>query len=163
MGEIINYYTDGAATMKQVNGIYERGAGGSAIAIANGEKIIFAMSQGFDQATNNYCELYAIKMALEHFSNHYNTEEDIANIYSDSAYCINMLKEGGWIYSWERNGWTRGKKHEKIENLELIQEIYSYLKKFNITFCKVKGHSNNVVNDYVDKLAVEAKIEHLKK
>ena len=57
----------------------------------------------------------------------------------------------------EKNGWTRGKKHEPIENLEIIQKIYKYLLNDNITFVKIKGHSGNVGNELVDKLAVAAK------
>ena len=56
-----------------------------------------------------------------------------------------------------RNGWTRGKKHEPIENLEVIQKIYKYLLNDDVTFVKIKGHSGNVGNELVDKLAVAAK------
>ena len=113
----------------------------------------------FENTTNNYCELYAILMALKYFKKE--QSKDILKIYSDSTYCVNMLKSGGWIYSWAKNGWTRGKKHEPIENLEIIKEIYSYLEKSkNIDFIKVKGHSGDKDwNNYVDKLAVKAKME----
>lgn len=67
-----------------------------------------------------------------------------------------MLKENGWIYSWEKNGWTRGKKHEPIENLPIIKKIWELLDD-DVTFIKVKGHSGNLYNELVDKMAVEAK------
>lgn len=152
-------FTDGAATMKCINGEYQRENGGAAMAVIQDEKVIYEETKYFENTTNNYCELYAILMALKYFKKE--QSKDILKIYSDSAYCVNMLKSGGWIYSWAKNGWTRGKKHEPIENLEIIKEIYSYLEKSkNIDFIKVKGHSGEKDwNDYVDKLAVKAKME----
>ena len=64
-------------------------------------------------------------MALQYCHENYSGRP--IEIRSDSAYCVNMLKPGGWVYGWEKNGWTRGKKHEPIENLEIIQKIYKYL------------------------------------
>ena len=152
-------YSDGAATMKCVNGEYQRENGGAAMAVIQDEKVIYEETKHFENTTNNYCELYAILMALKYFKKE--QSKDILKIYSDSTYCVNMLKSGGWIYSWAKNGWTRGKKHEPIENLEIIKEIYSYLEKSkNIDFIKVKGHSGEKDwNNYVDKLAVKAKME----
>ena len=151
-------FTDGAASMNLVNEEYQRGNGGSAMAIINDkEEIEYSTSKHFDNTTNNYCELYAILMALSYCSVNY-SNDNIFEINSDSAYCVNMLKENGWIYSWAKNGWTRGKKREPIENLELIKQIWSYMQELNIKFVKVKGHSGNKDwNDYVDKLAVAAK------
>ena len=145
--------------MKCINGEYQRENGGAAMAVIQDEKVIYEETKHFENTTNNYCELYAILMALKYFKKE--QSKDILKIYSDSAYCVNMLKQGGWIYGWERNGWTRGKKHEPIENLEIIKEIYSYLEKSkNIDFIKVKGHSGDKDwNNYVDKLAVKAKME----
>ena len=157
---MIKIYTDGAASMNFVNGEYQRGNGGSAMAIINDkEEIEYSASKRFDNTTNNYCELYAILMALSYCSINY-SNDNIFEINSDSVYCVNMLKENGWIYSWAKNGWTRGKKREPIENLELIKQIWSYMQELNIKFVKVKGHSGNKDwNDYVDKLAVKAKME----
>ena len=150
-------FTDGAATMTKVNGEYTRGSGGSAFAVVSEDlnEVYHSDSQHFDNTTNNHCELYAILMALKYC--HENYSDHPVEIRSDSAYCVNMLKPGGWVYGWEKNGWTRGKKHEPIENLEVIQEIYKYLLNDNITFVKIKGHSGNVGNELVDKLAVAAK------
>lgn len=150
------YYTDGAATMNIKDNQYIRGNGGAAMAIVKDNKVIFSQNIGFKQVTNNYCELYAIYMALQHFSSHFNND-DTMELYSDSAYCINMLKENGWIYSWAKNNWTRGKQHKPIENLEIIQKIWNHITKLNVSFKKVKGHNGNYFNEFVDKLAVEAK------
>lgn len=156
--EKIVIYTDGAASMKCVNGEYTRCNGGAAMAVINEQgEIEYSSSKHFENTTNNFCELSAILMALSYCSVNY--PQHTIEIYSDSAYCVNMLKPDGWIYSWEKNGWTRGKKHEPIENLEIIKKIWQYLNS-NINFIKVKGHSGNKDwNDYVDKLAVKAKEE----
>ena len=152
---MIKIYSDGAATMKCINGEYQRENGGAAMAVIQDEKVIYEETKHFENTTNNYCELYAILMALKYFKKE--QSKDILKIYSDSAYCVNMLKPGGWIYGWERNGWTRGKKHEHIENLEIIKEIYRYLEKSkNIEFIKVKGHSGVEGNEEADRLAKKA-------
>ena len=54
------------------------------------------------------------------------------------------------MFSWIKNDWKRHKNQE-IKNLEIIKKIYDlhYLAKVE----KVKGHSNNYWNNYVDKLA----------
>ena len=150
-------FTDGAATMTKVNEEYVRGAGGSAFAVVSEDlnEVYHSDSQHFDNTTNNHCELYAILMALQYCHENYSGRP--IEIRSDSAYCVNMLKSSGWVYGWEKNGWTRGKKHEPIENLEIIQEIYRYLLNDDVTFVKIKGHSGNVGNELVDKLAVAAK------
>ena len=91
-------FTDGAASMNLVNGEYQRGNGGSAMAIINDkEEIEYSASKHFNNTTNNYCELYAILMALNYCSVNY-SNDNIFEINSDSAYCVNMLKENGWIY-----------------------------------------------------------------
>ena len=156
---MLKFYTDGASTMKKINNEWIRCNGGAAMVCINDEnKIIAEYKRGFKNTTNNYCELHAIYLALSYWNNNYPNEE--IEIYSDSAYCVNMLKENGWIYSWAKNGWTRGKKREPIENLELIKQIWNYMQELNIKFVKVKGHSGNKDwNDYVDKLAVKAKME----
>ena len=150
-------FTDGAATMTKVNGEYVRGAGGSAFAVVSEDlnEVYHSDSQHFDNTTNNHCELYAILMALKYCHENYSGRP--IEVHSDSAYCVNMLKPDGWVYGWEKNGWTRGKKHEPIENLEIIQKIYRYLLNDDVTFVKIKGHSGNVGNELVDKLAVAAK------
>jgi ribonuclease HI len=152
---MLKFYTDGASTMKKINNEWIRCNGGAAMVCINDEnKIIAEYKRGFKSTTNNYCELHAIYLALSYWNNNYPNEE--IEIYSDSAYCVNMLKENGWIYSWEKNGWTRGKKHEPIENLPIIKKIWELLDD-DVTFIKVKGHSGNLYNELVDKMAVEAR------
>lgn len=153
----MNIYSDGAATIRKVNGEYVRENGGWAFAVEeNGEAVYIEKGQLLN-TTNNECELTAIKNAIDYFNN--NCDGDLI-IFSDSAYSINCVTQ--WAKNWEKNGWTRGKKHEKIENLELIKYIYEKIKELednfhSVTFIKVAGHSGNKINEIVDRAAVAAK------
>ena len=154
---VIKCWTDGAATMKKnEDGEYLRSSGGSsAIFVGEDNKEILTLQKGFEIATNNYCELYAISMAIGTFLCEFNDDDKLI-ICSDSAYCVNMLKAGGWVYGWKKNGWVRG-KNKPIENLEIIKEIYCNLND-RISFEKVKGHTGkDDWNNKADILAVEAK------
>lgn len=153
----IDVYTDGACTLNNDNGVYSKGPGGWAYCFEDtvppcNDKELFYGSYGLKETTNNECELLAIlKGILAAKDRGYNN----INVFSDSAYCINIFTQ--WAAGWERNGWTRGKKKEEIKNLELIKEIWDLVKQGGISFIKVKGHSGNPANEFVDKLAVAAK------
>jgi ribonuclease HI len=158
---MVKIYCDGAATMKQVNGKYERCNGGWAFARVENNKVTYWENGRQLNTTNNAMELFAILSALWYCIN-----KDIKGtgieIYCDSAYCVNIFSS--WIEGWKRNGWTRGKKHEPIENVEIIKEIDDVLEQIERRFCtinwvKVKGHNGNEWNEYVDKLAVKGKLE----
>lgn len=83
---------------------------------------------------------------------------EIPLIYSDSAYCVNIIND--WMFSWERNGWKRP-KNQKVKNLEIIKQIYELRNLAEIK--KVKGHSGDKWNEYVDALATgKIKIDILK-
>lgn len=155
----MNYviYSDGAATMKKENNEYQRCAGGHAFVVYHNSVIVHKESNGSPKSTNNEQELLAIRDALLWLKGNTNFDSfSNAVIYSDSAYCVNIFNS--WINSWIKNNWTRGKKHEPIENLSIIQEIYGLLKEMgNVEIEKVKGHSNCAGNIIADELAVEAK------
>lgn len=158
---VFKYYTDGACTLKNENGVYSKGPGGWAYARIQDGKITARSSGGFKNTTNNEQELVAIMEALID-AERTSIPGDEIEIYSDSAYSINIYTQ--WIKNWERNGWTRGKKHEPIENLFIIRNTYDLIKRLEeqfikVTFIKVKGHSTDEFNQYVDALAVEMKIK----
>ena len=177
MSKTIHYYTAGASTMRQENGKYLKGPGGWGYVQVDvidkdralNEVIMYdvrkeqnyiARRGGAPVTTNNEQELYAIYAALRNFSTKCKNGDTVV-IYSDSAYSINIFTQ--WIKNWEANGWTRGKKHEPIENVTLIKMIWDLIKTFEkrfikVDFIKVKGHSGDYWNEMVDKLAVEAKV-----
>ena len=143
-------YTDGATSK---NG-YEGAVGGAAfVMLLNGEKIA-EWSSKIEPATNNICEMLAIINACEEVDPMLN-EFDKVNIYSDSAYCINCYKQFWWK-AWLHNNWVNSKK-EPVKNKELWERLIPYFQDARFQFIKVKGHSDNKWNNYVDKLAVEAK------
>lgn len=73
-------------------------------------------------------------------------------IYSDSAYVVNCFNQN-WIYSWKKNNWKNSEK-KPVKNKELWEELYNELKKHKkFEFIKVKGHSDNELNNRCDYLA----------
>lgn len=166
---ILNYYCDGAATMKKDSkGNYIREAGGWAFICLNRDmKEICRCNGGEDNTTNNRMELMAIFSALNDAEyaqrGLFLNDEDTAiaiNIYSDSAYCINIFTQ--WIKGWESRGWKKSDK-KPIENLDLILAIWHKIKDIeydsfsSVNFIKVKGHDNVYWNEEADKFAVAAK------
>lgn len=155
-----SYFTDGAATMINKNGKYLRCEGGWAfIRCFNGEKDL-SQSGGCKLTTNNEMELYAIYASMRNFLDNCNSGDKI-EIYSDSGYCIGIFTQ--WAKNWQKNGWRKS-NGKAIENLQLIKAIWKLMgeiegKSCEILFVKVKGHSNNVLNNEADELAVNAKSE----
>jgi ribonuclease HI len=161
---IYEFYTDGACTLNCNNGKYSKGPGGWAWALIKDNEVTDWKSGGSPKTTNNEQELTAIMEALSYACKN-TTQCDVVRIFSDSAYCINIFTQ--WINGWKANGWTRGKRHEPIENLEVIKTIYEMVFSLENSFIavewvKVKGHSNDEFNNFVDQKAVEAKESQMK-
>lgn len=144
----IRIFTDGACSENP-------GPGGWASVFCK-EKECKQFSGNARETTNNRMELYAIKYSLEKILT-CRTKYDY-EINSDSAYCINSIKNK-WIYSWVRNDW-KTLAREPVKNRDLWEEVIELLAKIkekgiNVTFNKVKGHAGNTFNELVDKLAKE--------
>lgn len=155
-----NIYCDGAATMKKVNGEYVRVAGGWSMLVYDPSNFrIYGEYGGEAETTNNAMELYGIYRALKWLEAREDfTDFSEAVIMSDSAYCVNIFND--WVKKWAANGWTRGRKHEPIENLTAIKSIYTILQNMPmVRIEKVKGHANNAGNNLADKYAVQGKQE----
>lgn len=156
----VELYTDGAATMFLEDSGWTRGPGGWSWCYVRDGEVQNESYGNKPVTTNQEMELTAIYQALL-FAAELKPEEVI--IYSDSAYCINILNS--WAYGWERNGWTRkgGKEIVNLDLIKLIWGLFGELKRNDVvvSFKKVPGHSNNKWNNYVDKLAVTAKQELL--
>ena len=137
----ITIYTDGACSVNPGPG------GWGAILIYNGiEKEI---AGGESETTNNRMELMAVISGLKALR----LPKCKVNLYSDSAYVVNAVEQG-WIYGWKNRGWKTSAKDD-VKNVDLWQELLSLLNKHDVTFYKVKGHSDNEYNNRCDKLARE--------
>ncbi len=139
------YYTDGACSG---NGTSSSKGGYAVIEIDDNNNILWQYQNFKSPTTNNEMELMAILKALEHINDSGEISFILPIIYSDSAYSVNLINE--WMYNWERNGWKRPKNQE-VKNLEIIKQIFELADIAEIR--KVKGHSDNKWNNYVDKLA----------
>ena len=74
-------------------------------------------------------------------------------LYSDSAYLISAFNEG-WLDNWQRNGW-RNTTGNPVSNPDLWKELLRLSEIHDVTWIKVKGHSDNEYNNRCDKLAVD--------
>ena len=134
----INIYTDGACSGNP-------GPGGWG-AILEYKGLKKELSGGEKSTTNNRMELTAVIKGLGMLK-----EPCDVTVYSDSQYCVDAFLQG-WVYGWQRNGWrTSGKDEGK--NVDLWQALLAAMKPHNVTFVKVKGHSDNEHNNRCDELA----------
>ena len=105
-------------------------------------------SEGHKNTTNQRIEVKAAIEALKALKFKCN-----AYIHSDSAYLVNAINNK-WIDGWKANGWRRKVKNkfEELKNDDLWKELDEQLSRHNVTFIKVKGHSDCELNNLVDKL-----------
>lgn len=111
--------------------------------------LTYAYREFENDTTNNRMEMKAVIHALKMIAGDPNYEYDI---YSDSAYVVNMCND--WIWKWAKQGWTRS-RNKPIENLDLVKEIYNLLinKETKINIIKCVGHENILENELADALA----------
>lgn len=144
-------YTDGAMKGSISNpGI---GFGGWAYIIMKQGKIIKGDHGSAYPTTNQKMELTAIANALEAIDA-IKLPDEIATIYSDSAYAINCYHQRWWE-KWERNGWENS-SHEPVANQDLWKRIIPFFNRRTYNFVKVKGHSGLYCNEVVDKMASDS-------
>lgn len=134
----VDIYADGACSGNP-------GAGGWA-AILFYRAFKREISGAESNTTNNRMELTAIIKGLQMLK-----ESCKVTVYSDSAYCVDAFLQG-WIYGWQKNGWKTGSKDD-VKNVDLWQVLLAEMKKHEVTFVKVKGHSDNEHNNRCDELA----------
>lgn len=133
----VTIYTDGACSGNP-------GPGGWAWAIEGGR-----YASGADPATTNQrMELMAALQAV--ISN-----EGPIVIVSDSTYVVHCFRDK-WHAGWMKRGWVNSKK-QPVANRDIWQPlIENVLARNNVTFQWIRGHSGHPMNDFVDRLAVEA-------
>lgn len=156
---MVKIYTDGSC---RGNG-QENSEGGWGVVVFNELSVCdYYYGEYCEDTTNNREELKAMLYALELTQTKYKQHK--CNIYSDSAYVVNMCRE--WIWNWQSRGWTRA-GNQPIENLDLVKQIYNYLiiEFHNFTIWKIKGHSGELGNEIADAIATndQAKLAKIKK
>ncbi len=66
-----------------------------------------------------------------------------------------MLFLQNWIDGWVKNNWKNSQK-DPVKNKELWQELIELTNTHKVNFNKVKGHSDNELNNRCDYLATHA-------
>lgn len=134
----VQIFTDGACSGNP-------GPGGWAAILCFGEhrKEVSGFMPG---TTNNRMELFAAISGLGTLKVSCKVQ-----LYSDSAYLVNAFEEK-WIDRWQANGWkTAG--GQPVENQDLWRLLLHQTKKHQVTFHKVKGHSDHPENNRCDEMA----------
>lgn len=139
--EEVTIYTDGACSGNPGPG------GWGAILMYKGNKK--EISGAKKDTTNNVMELTAVIEALKLLK--YPCK---VKLYSDSAYVVNAFLQH-WVVNWQKNNWKTADKSD-VKNKELWQELVDLTNTHNVTFIKVKGHSDNEYNNRCDELARKA-------
>ncbi len=130
-------YTDGAC-----RGNPGPGGWGAILVWGKYEK---EMSGGEPNTTNNRMELMAAIEGLSALK-----EPCSVSLYSDSKYLCDAYNEG-WVYSWRKAGWRRGK--EPLKNPDLWQRVFDLTERHTVKFIWVKGHNGHAYNERCDALA----------
>ena len=137
----VEIFTDGACS-----GNPGPGGWGAVLRYGSAEK---ELSGGAADTTNNRMELFAAIQGLSALK-----ESCVVNLYSDSSYLVNAF-EKHWIEKWQRNGWKTSTK-SPVENQDLWKLLLIHVRKHQVRFIKVKGHSDNQYNNRCDEMAVAA-------
>lgn len=136
----VKIYTDGACSGNPGDG------GWCAILIYKGvEKVLSGFVQ---ETTNNRMEMLSVIEGLKALK-----EPCVAEIFSDSEYVVDSINLDR-VSEWEKRGWKTSAKTD-VKNLDLWKELLSLCKIHTVKFVKVKGHSDDEVNNRCDKIAVE--------
>ena len=139
-------YTDGACS-----GNPGPGGWGAVLVYGDHRK---ELSGGEKNTTNNRMELTAAIRGLEALKRPCKVV-----LTSDSKYLVDAVTKG-WLDSWQRRGWKRG-KNEEVLNVDLWEELLPLLTRHQVEFVWVKGHAGHPENERCDRMAV-AEWEKLK-
>lgn len=143
MTEEVTIYSDGGSDPNP-------GIGGWAAILQYGQHERVLTGNDPD-TTNNRMELTAAVRALERLKRPCHI-----NFYTDSQYLRRGITE--WIEGWAAKGW-KSKSGKPIQNVDLWQALWPLVKRHTIEWHWVKGHAGNVMNERVDLLARQARLD----
>lgn len=148
---IFEVYCDGST---RSNG-QENAVGAWAYVVLCDAGKIKEVCQAVKGTTNQRMELTAAAEALEYlFYNEICIPFDRVIVYTDSAYLHNCVTQK-WYANWQANGWKNAKK-QPVANQDLWERLIKFFDMPEVEFAKVKGHTDNQWNNYVDELAQKA-------
>lgn len=134
----VTIYTDGACS-----GNPGPGGWGAILIYGQHEK---ELSGFVPDTTNQRMELLAAIKGLDSL-----TKPCRVKLYSDSAYLVNAFIQG-WLENWQKNGWLNAKK-QPVSNDDLWRQLIALSESHDVEWIKVKGHSDNKLNERCDALA----------
>jgi ribonuclease HI len=130
-------YTDGACRGNP-------GPGGWGV-VMNYGKAQRTMYGGESLTTNNRMELMAVIQGLSVLKRPCRVK-----VFSDSKYVLQGITE--WLPKWKRSGWRTTSK-KSVANVDLWQQLDSFVQQHEMQWKWVKGHSGNEGNEFADALA----------
>lgn len=151
---MMTIYTDGACKGNNRESGVAEGMGGWAFIILESrpgqDMEIIKQNSGYKNGTTNQeMEIIAVTEALSSIDK----VDGIINLYSDSAYVINCLKDR-WFDKWRKNGWLNNKKNP-IENRDSWERLVNLVEKYNINYFHVNRNTTKFIR-IVDKMAKTA-------
>lgn len=137
MSGMVDIFTDGACS-----GNPGPGGWGTILRYGDAEK---EMSGGQDETTNNRMELTAVIEGLKAL-----TKPCRVTIHTDSKYVMDGATK--WLDGWVKKGWKTASK-KKVKNQDLWEVLYQEMKRHDLSWIWVKGHSGHPENERADELA----------
>ncbi len=143
-------YSDGAYSKNQQLGGWAYLILDHKNGISNEDPILVQDSGSYIYTTSNRMELIAFIKAVEYIALNLNVESVL--FFSDSEYLVKGYNI--WMYNWKDNDWLSSTL-KPVKNIDLWKLIYKIPQTvdFDIDLQHIKGHSNNIYNETVDKMA----------
>lgn len=73
------------------------------------------------------------------------------HLHSDSAYVVNCFRDRWWE-RWERSGWKSADR-KPVANRDLWERLLAQVRRHEVVWHKVAGHSGDTGNERADRLA----------
>ena len=103
------------------------------------------LSGGEAETTNNRMEMMAVIQTLESLKRPCKIQ-----LHTDSTYVMNGMTK--WLAGWKARGWRTADK-KPVKNVELWQRLEHAIKRHQVDWVWVKGHSGVAENERADELA----------
>jgi len=142
-GDIVEIWTDGGCKPNPGPGGW-----GAVLTFRGHEREIFGAEHA---TTNNRMELTAAAAALESL-----TRPCTVILHTDSQYVRDGITR--WSNGWVRKNW-RTASGDPVANMDLWRRLLDAASPHKIDWRWVRGHSGDVMNERVDKLATRARQE----